>query len=134
MVLYPGIQDDIKMLGNYGCAFLCANYILGNDIEVLPKKISICQNNKTLDFDFTVNDWTKLFNSLQSEKQFKVEKTSTWTTDFDYCIGMYYNPETKHTHFVVLDKEKKIIFDPLKNSQTVKHGYLANYRFIRIVK
>ena len=134
MVLYSGIQDEIKLLGNYGCAFLCANYILGNDIEVLPKKISICKNNKSLDFDYTVADWNKLFNSLQGERVFTVEKTSVWTTNFDYCIGMYFNPATKHTHFVVLDKEKNIVFDPLKNSVTVRDGYLANYRFIRIKK
>lgn len=134
MVLYKGIQDDINLLGNYGCAFMCACYVLSLDIEVLPKKIAQCRNNLSIDDDFTILNWERLFETLAPsgpvERKWKVVKTDKWTTDFDYCIGMYFNPKTNYTHFVVLDKEKQIVFDPLKFSVTVKDGFLKNYRFV----
>ena len=131
MTLYKGIQDDIKMLGNEGCAFLCACYVLGLDIEEVPKKIAMCRNDLSLAPDFEIKSWERVFNNLGGEKKFSVLKTDVWTTDFKYCIGMYFNPYTKFTHFVVLDKDKKIVFDPVKNSITVKDGYLKDFRFIK---
>lgn len=133
MTLYKGIQDDIKALGSEGCAFLCACYVLGLDIEELPKKIAMCQNDLSLASDFEIKSWERVFNNLgaHGEKKYSVLKTDVWTTDFKYCIGMFYNPTTKLTHFVVLNKNKEIDFDPVRNSITVRDGYLKDFRFVK---
>lgn len=41
-------------------------------------------------------------------------------------IGLY--KTTTHGHFVLLDKNLNVIFDPLGNSETVKNGALAELR------
>lgn len=43
-----------------------------------------------------------------------------------FVIGMYY---WKGSHFVILDKNKKVIFDPLGVSNTVKYGKLKTMRW-----
>ncbi len=46
-------------------------------------------------------------------------------------FGCYYNPRTEYTHFVVLNNDKKIEYDPLNGeSVTIKEGYLHSLRVI----
>jgi hypothetical protein len=48
-----------------------------------------------------------------------------------YVIGAFH---WVITHFVVIDSEKEVIFDPIVNgSQTVKNGSLISMRFYSIV-
>lgn len=48
-----------------------------------------------------------------------------------YAIGCFYNPSTKFRHFVVINENKQVIYDPILNSNTVKNGYLESMRIYR---
>lgn len=48
-------------------------------------------------------------------------------------IGRFYNRRTRHIHFVVINKYKTVIFDPIPNSVTVKEGVLDSMRLYRPV-
>ena len=45
-----------------------------------------------------------------------------------YFIGEFYNERTKFTHFVGLDDNLKVEYDPIENSVTVKEGKLKTVR------
>jgi hypothetical protein len=52
-----------------------------------------------------------------------------------YAIGEYYNPRTRFHHFVVLDRNKKIVYDPIESgSVTAREGYLKSMRLYTIDK
>ena len=48
-----------------------------------------------------------------------------------YYIGDFYNPATKFHHFVVIDRAKQVIMDPIPNSRTVKEGKLYSIRLYK---
>lgn len=51
-----------------------------------------------------------------------------------YAIGEFYNPRTRFTHFAVVDKDKKVLFDPIKGgSITCREGYLKSLRLYSIL-
>lgn len=45
-----------------------------------------------------------------------------------YLIGEFYNKRTNFTHFVVIGKDKKRIYDPIPDSVTYKEGVLKSIR------
>jgi hypothetical protein len=50
-----------------------------------------------------------------------------------YAVGQFYNPRTKFKHFVVIDREKKVVYDPIPDSVTVREGYLYSIRLYKIL-
>ena len=48
-----------------------------------------------------------------------------------YAIGCFYNPYTRYRHFVVINEQKQVIFDPIPNSNTVAKGYLESMRIYK---
>lgn len=134
MMLYDGIQDDILLCGNYGCGFLCVCRAFELNLEDIPKLAAECQNNKSLSKDFYVNDWVRLLETLDPKKRkWTVEKTPKYKMG-DILIGMYFNPTNNYTHFVLLNPNNKhIIFNSLKNSNTVKNGFIKDFRVCKVV-
>jgi len=51
--------------------------------------------------------------------------------DSCYAIGRFFNPRTGFGHFVVIDKNKNVVYDPLGNSITVRDGYLESMRLFK---
>lgn len=50
-----------------------------------------------------------------------------------YAVGAFFNPRTKFTHFAVIDREKKVLFDPIAGgSVTCREGYLKSLRLFSI--
>lgn len=47
------------------------------------------------------------------------------------AVGCYYNPRTKFRHFVAINPDKTVVFDPIENSVTVREGYLESLRLYR---
>lgn len=49
-----------------------------------------------------------------------------------YAIGAYYNPRTRFTHFVVINRDKEVVYDPIPHSVTVREGYLKSIRIYKV--
>jgi hypothetical protein len=50
-----------------------------------------------------------------------------------YAIGRFFNPRTEFKHFAVINREKKVIFDPIfGGSVTCREGYLLDMRLYSI--
>lgn len=134
MMLYNGVQDDISILGDTGCAFLSSCRFFHYDIDDLSKLIVKCRNVKAIDNEYFILDWELLFNTLDNNnRKWSVQKTKELPANLlkDCCIiARYYNPRTHYSHFVLIDRDKHIIYDGLYNSVTVKEGYIADYRIL----
>lgn len=55
----------------------------------------------------------------------------------EYLIGLYEwkkDSETTYYHFVLLNNDKQVIWDPLETSNTVKYGKLVSLRVIGLSK
>lgn len=133
MQIENGFQSELLNIGNYGCAFLCACKAMNVEIEDIPYYFTKAKELNIIDRECTVNNWDKLLNLLEHYgKKWSVEIAEV-PKPCDILIGMYFNPKTRYTHFVLLDnKSHKIIYDGLKNSLTVKNGYIKNYRICTI--
>ena len=52
-----------------------------------------------------------------------------------YAIGAFRNPRTNFVHFAVIDRNKKVIFDPIEGgSRTVREGYLKSMRLYSVME
>jgi len=50
-----------------------------------------------------------------------------------YAVGAFFNPRTKFTHFAVVDKNLKVVYDPIKGgSVTCREGYVKSLRLYSI--
>lgn len=50
-----------------------------------------------------------------------------------YAIGCFYNPRTGFRHFAVLDNKRRVIYDSLGSSVTIREGYLESLRLYKVV-
>lgn len=48
-----------------------------------------------------------------------------------YYIGQYKNPNNGFKHFVVIDRKKNVVYDPIQNSKTVREGSLISIRLYK---
>lgn len=134
-------QFYAKKIGISGCYFLCiceiSRQLTGNDVDSI-EKLYECSKKKTSDIvwitaDCYVNFPEKILEYLSGQK-FEVIKTTDLdypVKDGDFLVGMYEYGE--YTHFVVLDKDRNVVYDPYGNSSTVKNGELKSLRVFRKV-
>jgi len=144
-------QTDLQLIGyiaKYGCFFMDMTYWLsskkGNDLAydflnvvwmtAIQKGIISGDVNKDGDMDdadeLLILDKDKLLTLAGVDMKYLgsfppeaiIKKAGV------YFIGEFYNERTKFTHFVGLDDNLKVEYDPIENSVTVKEGKLKTVR------
>lgn len=132
-------QFYAKKLGMSGCYFICickiAENIINETIDTV-KSLFECSKKKTGDLPWITSECyiyypEKILEHLSGEKYTVIKTTDLHypLKNGDYIIGMYEYGD--YTHFVILDEEMNIIFDPYGNSSTVKNGKLVSLRIFR---
>lgn len=131
------LQKYALTIGRYGCYFLClikiAERKTGNSIDLLSAfEYSLKQGWITEDcFVNYPQCIIKHFTNINYVCVVKELDLSYKPKATDVLVGCYvYN---KSSHFVLLSSDKKLLWDPLGESNTYKLGKLDSYRVIRMV-
>lgn len=123
---YDCLQSILRVCGDEGCHFLClcsiAEQALGRPIDLIDA-IRTSQSKGWIRKDFFVtNDGTPLLSYLTGVPwERRVSSSFPMISTNDYIEVKYYNPRTRFTHF------RRRAFDTIKDSITVKEGYIQEY-------
>ena len=108
------IQDIYKTLGDYGCLLLC--YLNEANIDVdIAKYFNKLVELDIIDNDCYVLDGNRLLKFFGSDKRVVRGINENGNTIVPY---KYFGNE----HFVIVDENKNIVFNSLKNSQCCRLG------------
>lgn len=108
------IQDIYKSLGDYGCLLLC--YLKEANIKAdIVKHFNDLVEFDIIDKDCYVKDANRLLKYFGSDKRVVRGVNTNGNTIVPY---KYLNNE----HFVIIDKNKKVVYNTLENSNCVRLG------------
>ena len=130
---YKGIQSDFKFLGSDGCYFLALCTIIeentGKEVDLI-KTVKECMEFDWIASDYTVKNPLALLAHYTGKycTMAKINFLPSQVKDNEYTIEKWYNPRTGYTHF------KRRFVDTLKDSVTVKEGYIQEYYFFKLGK
>lgn len=112
------IQDIYASIGNYGCLIFC--YLHEANIDVNITKYF----NELVELDIIDNacfilDANRLLKYFGSELRVKRGFNPNGNT-----IVKFRTVNSKEGHFVVINKNREIVFNSLENSNCVKNGFI----------
>lgn len=128
---YSGIQDILQGLKWSDCCHFLALMSIAEEVIDEPvdflELIRIAKEHRLIDDEFTVLDNCGLLAAMTGKTwvQTEVSTLPDVILDNEYTEVIYYNPRTKFKHF------RRRGFDTLKDSVTVREGYILNYRIYK---
>lgn len=126
-------QDIARSIWNSGCYFLSILYC-ADQLDSAFGLYKTFVKEGWMEEDCYIKDPASIMSYLFPNK-YSITKSVGVDDKADFNIAYYYNPSTKYHHFVVVDKQGNVIYDPLGESNTVKNGYPESYRcFYKIPK
>ena len=112
------IQDIYASIGNYGCLLLC--YLNEANIDVdIAKYFNELVELDIIDNDCYVLDANHLLKYFGSELRVKRGFNPNGNT-----IVKFRTANSKEGHFVVINRNREIVFNSLENSNCVKNGFI----------
>ena len=132
------LQTDSRLkewTNKYGCAVMCIFFLVNKKtgLELSPEIIEsyIDSGDHCFTSDRDVY-WDKFFNHLGCNVSVKKAGRAESPENGTFEINQWYNPRTKHSHFVVGYGEI-VCYDPLGESVTCREGYLKDKRIIKFI-
>jgi len=151
-------QDDVLLnsmsdlpFKEFGCALFDIQYLsvmYGDNTFKREHFLMECENwlkSGVIDKETTILNWNRLcqdsglpYRLVFENRTHKLHRLRKLQED-ELQLLYLYNPETKFHHFVVADKDDKVVYDSLGNSVTVqayKKGiaYIKSRRVLRRIK
>ena len=121
------IQDIYKKLGDYGCLLLCYLHEANIDVNI-TKYFNELVELEIIDNDCYILDGDRLLKYFGSDKRIARGFNPNGNT-----IVKFRTANSKEGHFVVINKNREIVFNSLENSNCVKNGFIdessARYLF-----
>lgn len=112
------IQDIHKSLGEYGCLLLC--YLKEACVKVdIAKYFNELVELEIIDNDCYILDANRLLKHFGSELRVKRGFNPNGNT-----IVKFITATSNEGHFVVINKNREIVFNSLENSNCVKNGFI----------
>jgi hypothetical protein len=105
----------------------CAESVTGKDYDIISEFANM-MSRKWIDSDCYCSRPDLILRNYTG-KAYSVAKTTATKANAekaDFVIGYY--KWNSYGHFVVMDKNLNVVFDPLENSNTVKNGKLDSLR------
>lgn len=112
------IQDIYKSLGEYGCLLLCYLHEASIDVNI-TKYFNELVELEIIDNDCYVLDGDRLLKFFGSDKRIARGINENGNT-----IVKFRTSTSKEGHFVVINKNREIVFNSLENSNCVKNGFI----------
>ena len=108
------IQDIYKSLGEYGCLLLCYLHEANIDVDI-TKYFETLVELDIIDNECYVLDGNRLLKFFGSDKRVArgINENGNTIVPYEY-LG--------NEHYVIVDENKNIVFNSLKNSQCVRLG------------
>lgn len=112
------IQDVYKSLGDYGCLLLC--YLREANIKVdIVEHFNKLVEFGVIDNNCFIKDADLLLEYFGSDKRVVRGFNPDGNT-----IVKFRTATSKEGHFVIIDKNREIVFNSLENSNYVKNGFI----------
>lgn len=135
-------QSDLKTLCNavknlydYGCYFMDLLYVSFNREPTLEEMLDYYAKylrNGWIDEECFVKQPALILKDLLHQN-FRVEKSSDFSSKARFVIGYWFNVRTGYHHFVVMKDKNTVKWDSIQNSKTVSEGVIESYRNIYII-
>ena len=111
-------QDIYKTLGDYGCLLLC--YLNEANIDVdIAKYFNKLVQLSIIDEECYILDANRLLKYFGSDKRVVRGFNPNGNT-----IVKFRTAASNEGHFVVINKNREIVFNSLENSNCVKNGFI----------
>ena len=110
------IQDIYKSLGEYGCLLLCYLHEANIDVNI-TKYFNELVELEIIDEECFILDANRLLKYFGSELRVKRGFNHNGNTIIKFRTS-------KEGHFVVINKNREIVFNSLENSNCVKNGFI----------
>ena len=127
------VSEAAKQIYDYGCYFMSLLYVRKvpytelTSLDELLKYYIIFVSKGWMDFDCYVKDPCAILRYLTG-KSYTVVKDAVLDPKASIIIGLWHNPATNFHHFVVMDSNNNVTYDPLGDSITVADGVIKSYR------
>lgn len=112
------IQDIYKSLGEYGCLLLCYLHEANIDVDI-TKYFNELVELDIIDNDCFILDANRLLKYFGSELRVKRGFNPNGNT-----IVKFRTANSNEGHFVVVNKNREIVFNSLEESNCVKNGFI----------
>lgn len=112
------IQDIYKSLGEYGCLLLCYLHEANIDVNI-TKYFNELVELDIIDNDCYVLDGDRLLKFFGSDK-----RIVRGINENGHTIVKFRTAASNEGHFVVINKNREIVFNSLENSNCVKNGFI----------
>ena len=119
-------QEICRILGESGCYFFCLLRYAGRCDDAISIYKEVVEK-AWMDPDCYVKDPCAILEYLTGKK-YTVKKSEVLDPNSNIIIGRWHNPTTNHSHFVVMDSNNNVTYDPLGESITVAGGAVESYR------
>jgi len=121
------LQTKLKNIGDYGCLCFCYLYVMGIPLEKLIEHYEDLIQQGIIDNECFVKDGFA-FCKYFLKKDVKIIFTSVDNKQYDkYISNFTYNGKN---HFVVTDKDDKVLFNSLDHSVCVEKGKISGKRVV----
>ena len=112
------IQDIYKSLGEYGCLLLCYLHEANIDVDIAKYFNKLVQLS-IIDEECYILDANRLLKYFGSDKRVVRGFNPNGNT-----IVKFRTAASNEGHFVVINKNREIVFNSLENSNCVKNGFI----------
>lgn len=131
---FQKIANQAKNIYDFACYFLDLLYVGRNYQESTLTDIleyyKVFTEKGWMDADCFVKQPTKILEYVTNRK-YSVTISKTIPKDAKFVIGYWFNKKTGFHHFVVMNKDNKVVWDSIPNSKTVQEGTIESYRIFR---
>lgn len=130
------VLEASEKIAEYGCYFLSLCYAGFNEVAERKRELiyqEILSNYEEfveadiIDEDCYVKHPTEILR-YYTGVEWEVKKASELDTNADIAIALWFNPRTNFHHFVLMNKDCTVKWDPIFNSKTVEEGYIESWR------
>ena len=124
------LETICQNINKAGCYMLCLCYACFKEERNLEQVLSIYKtliDYKWMDDDCYIKDPCSILKYFTGN-DWKVEKTHTYDEGADIKIARFFNKRTGLNHFVLMQDEKTVLWDPIEDSVTVREGRIESWR------
>lgn len=130
------VLEASEKIAEYGCYFMSLCYAGFNEVAERKRELiyqEILSNYEEfveadiIDEDCFVKYPTEILR-YYTGSEWNVKKSFEFDHNADIAIALWFNPRTNFHHFVLMNKDGTVRWDPIYKSKTVEEGHIESWR------